>query len=221
MRVLVLFCGQGAVEAEILTRNPTAEITSLDWDPKSAATHITDIKEFVQTDLFLLSPGYFDIMWASPPNSESSREENIPIQNLEQTDELAAATLACLLWLKPKYWFIENPAGMLRWRPLMRPLSPYLQQVSYCKYGGHARKDTCIWTNSDTGNLEQCRRESYCDQKQSTGRHGTKTQGDSSRGMPSSGAKKSVPHIPQQLLQRLLEGLPEESSGQGYGPQRQ
>jgi hypothetical protein len=44
---------------------------------------------------------------------------------------MVASALACLIWLKPRYWFIENPVGMLKDRALMIPFEPYLQKVSY------------------------------------------------------------------------------------------
>jgi hypothetical protein len=62
---------------------------------------------------------------------------------------MVASALACLIWLRPSYWFIENPVlGMLKDRPLMIPFEPYLQKVSYCQYDEPVRKDTCIWTNA-------------------------------------------------------------------------
>ena len=41
--------------------------------------------------------------------------------------------------------FIENPLGMLRCRPFMKPLAGALQVVDYCTYGFLWQKSTCIW----------------------------------------------------------------------------
>jgi hypothetical protein len=69
LRVLVLFSGSGSVESAIRTLYPNnvVDIVSVDSDPKSAATLVTDINEFVREQLFTWRPGHFDILWASPP----------------------------------------------------------------------------------------------------------------------------------------------------------
>lgn len=48
--------------------------------------------------------------------------------------------------LKPKYWFIENPVGMLRKQYFMKELPR--KTVTYCQYGKRYRKATDIWTNA-------------------------------------------------------------------------
>jgi len=150
LRVLVLFSGSGSVEKAIRVLYPdvTIHIVAVDLSPTSSATHIVNIREFARTTVFDWDPGYFDILWASPPCTEYSRAKSVGHRELDMADTLIAATLACLIWLKPRYWFVENPVGMLATRPLMLPFQPYLRYVSYCRYGEPVRKDTCIWTNA-------------------------------------------------------------------------
>ena len=46
---------------------------------------------------------------------------------------------------KPKYWFIENPRGVLRKLPIMQGLTRHT--ITYCQYGDDRMKPTDIWTN--------------------------------------------------------------------------
>jgi hypothetical protein len=206
LRVIVLFSGGGSVEKAIraLYPNNRLDIVAVDSCAKSSATIQTDIREFVQTQLFDWNPGYFDILWASPPCTEYSRAKSVGMRNLEEADTLVAAALACLIWLKPRYWFIENPAGMLADRPLMLPFEAYLHRVSYCRYGEDVRKDTCIWTNAPVKNLLICRKGSMCPTKENYGHHMRTAQAGPSNQVPGSGAAKNVYHIPEPLLDKLL-----------------
>jgi site-specific DNA-cytosine methylase len=202
----VLFSGSGSVESAIQTLYPNnvLEIVSIDCDPKSAATIVADIRDFVRGELFTWQPGYFDVFWASPPCTQYSQAKSVGERDLDSADALVASALACLLYLKPRYWFIENPRGMLPSRPLMLPFQPYLHYVSYCHYGEPVRKDTCVWTNAPVGKLRLCRKGSLCFTKQSTGCHAQTAQAGPSRLVPGSGGAKNVYHIPQPLLRDLV-----------------
>jgi len=170
---MVLFSGGGSVEKAIhaLYPNNRLEIVAVDSCPKSSATIVADINEFVRTKLFDWDPGYFDILWASPPCTEYSYAKSVGERDLDKADQMVASALACLIWLKPRYWFIENPVGMLKDRALMIPFEPYLQNVSYCQYNELVRKDTCIWTNAPLKNFLICRKGSMCPTKEKFGRH--------------------------------------------------
>jgi hypothetical protein len=212
LHVMVLFSGTGSVESAIQTLYPNnrVDIVSVDSDPNSAATITTDIREFARNQLFTWETGFFDIIWASPPCTQYSRAKSIGERDLEGADTLVAATLACLLYLKPRYWFIENPLGMLPTRPLMLPFEPYLHRVSYCHYGEPFRKDTCIWTNAPIVNLRLCRKGTWCLAKRTQGIHARTAQSGPSSGstqqdqVPGSGSAKNVHHIPKLLLKDLV-----------------
>lgn len=69
-----------------------------------------------------------DILWASPPCQGFSVAVIGRNWNRDYTPKTSSAQLAMLLakktielikGIKPKYWFIENPRGMLRKMPFM------------------------------------------------------------------------------------------------------
>lgn len=102
-----------------------------------------------------------DFLWASPPCEGFSVAVIGRNWNYDQTPktdsaklgmELVLKTLSLIRELRPKYWFIENPRGMLR---KMRFMDEFLKEmngvrhtVTYCQYGDTRMKPTDIWTNA-------------------------------------------------------------------------
>lgn len=70
------------------------------------------------------------------PKSDSSR----------LSVELARRTLELIRQAQPKWWFIENPRGLLRKMPFMEGLTRHT--ITYCQYGDDRMKPTDIWTNA-------------------------------------------------------------------------
>ena len=207
-RALVLFSGSGSVEQALRHLHPDIQIVSLDNDPKSAATRIVDIREFVRAEMFQYPPGYFDLVWASPPCTEYSRAMTTRPRELAGADRLVSSALACLVYLRPRFWFVENPDGHLRTRPLMLPYEPYLHPVSYCHYGTLYRKHTCIWTNAPGVHLLRCTVRTPCQHLQARGHHPCTAQAGPTDKVPGSGLGKRVYAIPPGLLQQLFSTLP-------------
>ena len=54
-------------------------------------------------------------------------------------------TIEIINKLKPAYWFIENPRGVLRKMAFMDSFNR--KTVTYCQYGDSRMKPTDIWTN--------------------------------------------------------------------------
>jgi site-specific DNA-cytosine methylase len=171
MKVLELFSGTGSVGK--ICKEKGWEVVSLDLKGADINTNILDwdYKQFAE--------GHFDIIWASPPcdtfsqlrqswigrklkchNGEVCSLEllqkdinNIGLPILRRTEEI-------IDYLKPNYYFIENPQTGRMKEYITRPF----YDVDYCKYidWGY-QKRTRIWTNlvgfepklcrNDCGNL--------------------------------------------------------------------
>ncbi|KAK3278331.1 hypothetical protein CYMTET_13719 [Cymbomonas tetramitiformis] len=136
-RILVLFSGTGSVEREFLNCFPTASVVTLDSEHIWHPTHVQDI---LQWDYKQYPPGFFDVVWASPPCRQYSQARTTGgPPDLPQADKIVRRTLQIIDYLEPKHWFMENPRGRfpnaLRLRPMMRQLPPPLV-CTYCMYDG-------------------------------------------------------------------------------------
>lgn len=111
-------------------------------------------------DILEYMPNCVDIIWASPPCQGFSvavigrnwnKDYTPKTDSAKLAMKLAMRTIEIIEIIKPKYWFIENPRGMLRKMPFMEQF--LLRQggvrntISYCQYGDTRQKPTDIWTN--------------------------------------------------------------------------
>jgi site-specific DNA-cytosine methylase len=101
-----------------------------------------------------------DVIWASPPcttysiagcyhhwNSPDSEGNRTPKSEAAKIGlDILRKTISLIDELKPKYWFIENPRGLMRKMSEMKELP--MHTVTYCQYGDNRMKPTDIWTNS-------------------------------------------------------------------------
>jgi len=105
-----------------------------------------------------------DLLWASPPcqgfsvaaighNWTGGNGAYIPKSDSARLSiELAKKTIDIIRQSKPKWWFIENPRGLLRKMPFMQEFLDEMggvqRTISYCQYGDTRMKPTDIWTNA-------------------------------------------------------------------------
>jgi len=179
----------------------------LDYEARFKPTFCTDIADFDVNNLSL-SQGGIDVIWASPDCTTFSVAaishnweylHDIPFPKRSQAVKGFSNILHVLRiiqQLKPKYWFIENPMGMLRSMPWMKSLPR--KEVTYCSYGDIRMKPTDIWTNCShwtprpkchNGNKD-CHHE-RAPRGSSTGTQGLKNAEERSR-------------IPQQLCEEIV-----------------
>jgi len=150
MKVLELFSGSGILSKTFKERGH--KTFKVDNNKK--------LKPDLCVDILELNPLYldwYDVIWASPPCTTFSvasisthwtggKEAYIP-----KTDECKKGidrvkkTLEIIRYLKPKYWFIENPIGVLRKMDFM---PDHKVTVTYCQYGDSRMKPTDIWNNA-------------------------------------------------------------------------
>jgi hypothetical protein len=149
MNVLELFAGSRSVgkQAEKLGMN----VFSSDLIEFEGINYAASIFDFDVSKV----PFQPDIIWASPPCtafSVAAIGRNWNHDKTPKTDgarlgiQLVEKTIEVIKHFNPKYFFIENPRGMLRKMPIMEQFDR--KTVTYCKYGDDRMKPTDIWTNS-------------------------------------------------------------------------
>jgi hypothetical protein len=143
MRLLELFCGTKSVSKVFIRGGATA--LTVDFDPQFNPDICADI-------LTLNFREKFDVIWASPPCTTFSVasigrhwKHGNPSDEAVIGNRILAKTMEIINLVRPKYWFIENPRGMMRTLPIMDSLPK--KTVTYCQYGDTRMKPTDIWTN--------------------------------------------------------------------------
>lgn len=153
MKVLELFAGSRSIGK--MADRMKWECFSSDINAFDGIDYVVDILDF---DVGRV-PFKPDIIWASPPCTSFSvasigrhwymDERGNPQARTESAEfgkQLVMKTIEVINHFDPKFWFIENPRGMLRKMDFMRNLMR--TSVSYCQYGDDRMKPTDIWTNN-------------------------------------------------------------------------
>lgn len=122
------------------------------------------------------SLNHFDILWASPPctgfsvasiGKAWSKDKTPKSTTAKEGLELLRKTVELIAQSKPKYWFIENPRGMMR-VVIDKIFAEYgikdykRATVTYCQYGDTRMKPTDIWTNLNGWNGKCCKNGASC-----------------------------------------------------------
>ena len=153
MKVLELFAGSRSIGKA--GEELGFQVFSTDIESFEKVDYIVDILDFDCSKV----PFKPDIIWASPPCKGFSvaslghhwtggKGAYIPkTETAKLGIEIAKKTLEIIDYFKPKFFFIENPRGVLRKMPFMKTL-PLRNTVTYCQYGDDRMKPTDIWTNS-------------------------------------------------------------------------
>lgn len=151
MNTIELFCGTKSFSKVAAERGHST--FTVDNDPQFEPDKCASVRDFAPSDF--LEPK-LDILWASPPCTCFSvasigkhwgggfRRYKPRTQGARDAQRLVRHTL----WLThaAKWWFIENPRGVLRKLSFMQDL-PRRVTVTYCQYGDTRMKPTDIWTN--------------------------------------------------------------------------
>ena len=161
MKVLELFKGSGSI-TKYYENNNDVEVISLDILKKYNPTIVCDIMKF---DYKQFDIGYFDIIWASPECKIYSNLQYTHIgRKWKSKEELYEAqkkdsiyinkTIEIIDYLKPKYYFIENPKYSSIWNFIEN--ENFIKNfiiVDYCAFGYNYKKPTKILTNKKLENV--------------------------------------------------------------------
>jgi site-specific DNA-cytosine methylase len=151
MKMLELFSGSKVMSSTF--KEHGWEVFTVDYDQElepDLAININNLAAEKITELF----GHPDVIWSSPPcecfsiaNHYRCWTPKRKPRNNKVIDamRLHQHALEIIKELSPKYYFVENPRGMLRKMPWMKPYQRYT--VTYCQYGHTIQKPTDIWTN--------------------------------------------------------------------------
>ena len=159
-RLLELFCGGKSV-GRVATKLGY-DVVSVDVLERFKPSICCDILDF---DFHRYPIGYFSYIHASPPCTEFSRAKTVGVRKIEEATKLVKRALDIIDYLKPTYWLLENPRGLLRVQPCMAPYAQFLTEVSYCKYGFTYRKNTDLWTNIPYQPRSLCLKGAYCNDR--------------------------------------------------------
>jgi len=180
-------------------------------------TYTTDIKQFGDinnvSDIFDFDYKNLDfqpdIIWASPPCTTFSvascgKHWTAPDENglrYPKTNEaevglkILEKTIEIMHYLNPKYYFIENPRGLMRKMLLVQPFDRYT--VSYCQYGDTRMKPTDIWTNLEF-DAKLCKNGATCHEAAPRGsRTGT-------QGLKNNHERSKIPYL---LCREIIETI--------------
>lgn len=156
MKILELFSGTQSISNVFRESGWETYTVELDPDFKDITDRVMDVRNLTSEQV-LAEFGQPDVIWASPPCTAFSvasighhwggghRVYEPKTEMARLSKELVQHTVKLIEELQPKYWFIENPRGVLRKMPFMQELPRYT--VWYCQYGDMRAKPTDLWTN--------------------------------------------------------------------------
>jgi site-specific DNA-cytosine methylase len=153
MKLLELFAGSRSIGKQAEKLN--FDVFSTDINNFDKIDYVIDILKF-DFDKIPFKP---DIIWASPPCTGFSvaalghhwtggKNAYIPKTDTAKIGiEIAKKTIEIIKFYNPKFYFIENPRGLLRKMEFMQDFKRHT--ITYCQYGDTRMKPTDIWTNSN------------------------------------------------------------------------
>ena len=150
MIVLELFAGSRSIGKAAEADGHT--VISLDIKQFGNIDMVGDILEIPTQTFKDLKP---DVIWASPPcttfsvasiGTHWSKHKRPKTKEALKGLDILRKTIKIIKECKPKYWYIENPRGMMRKMPEMLGLPR--NTVWYCTYGDRRAKPTDIWSNN-------------------------------------------------------------------------
>jgi site-specific DNA-cytosine methylase len=206
MKILELFSGTQSISK--VFRAHGWESYTVEYDPYFGAItdYVGDVRD-ITAEFILKEFGKPDVIWASPPcwsfsvasiqyHWKGGKQAYVPKSDSAYVSrQLVNHTLKLIRELQPKYWFIENPRGVLRKMPFMQEINQYRHTVTYCQYGDFRQKATDLWTNHPSPNFKPaCKNGDSCHEAAPRG---------SKRGTQSITDSKAAAVIPRKLCEHI------------------
>tara|TARA_R100001443_G_scaffold3945_1_gene11872 strand:- start:1290 stop:1898 length:609 start_codon:yes stop_codon:yes gene_type:complete len=150
MKVLELFAGSRSFSK--VAEQMEMETFTTDYKDFERIDYVCDILDFDINKI----PFKPDIIWASPPcttfsiascSTHWTKDKKPKTEKCLKGILMIKKTLSIIQYLKPKYYYIENPRGLLRKMSFMQNVG-IRNTVTYCQYGDSRMKPTDIWTNN-------------------------------------------------------------------------
>lgn len=154
MKTLELFCGTKSFSKVAASQGHTT--FTVDDDARHAPHLLADVSALTARSL----PSAPDFFWASPPCQCFSvlsiarywNKDGTPKPEVYDAIALVAKALSLARDTNSRWWFIENPRGMLRtiesFEREVCALGGIRRTITYCQYGDTRQKPTDIWTNA-------------------------------------------------------------------------
>ena len=224
MKVLELFAGSRSfskVAEEMGMETFTTDYKA--FDKIDLVIDILDLdNDLLMENLFEKGMDNIDCVWASPPCTYFSVASIGHHWNKDHTPKTPEAilgvkivqkTLDIIDFLKPDFFFIENPRGKLRKLEVVKGIQR--TTVCYCQYGENRMKPTDIWSNfifeentllSDDNRLQGWKPRKMCSNGNINCHHQPAPRGSQTgtQGIKGNYLRSIVPH---QLCQEILQSL--------------
>lgn len=143
MKILDLFAGRGGFSRAFRERGH--EVYTVDLDLVFQPTVVADVRDLRWPVLDL--PAEIDAILASPPCQKFSVaaigrywKDGVPQPEVVEAIGLVATTLRLIAEIRPRFWVMENPTGMLR-----NVIGPPRERVFLCAFGAKWKKPTDLW----------------------------------------------------------------------------
>ena len=207
MKILELFSGTESFSK--VARERGHECFTVDNDNSFKPDLCKDIMDLKIEDI----PFKPDVIWASPPCTTFSvssighywKDGEPKNDKCINGIMIVCKTLALIKALKPKYWFLENPRGMLRKQWFMKGLDR--RTLTYCQYGDSRQKPTDIWTNIGLIWISKqvCSPGDSCHESQPRGYEAKKNSGAIGKGTQGMKDAKERAQIPKELCLDIIK----------------
>ena len=216
MKVLELFAG--SLSFSKVAEEMGMETFTSDFKAFDNIDYVVDILDFDINKI----PFRPHIIWASPPCTYFSvasighhwnKDHSPKTEQAKHGVKIVQKTLDIIEFLKPDFFFIENPRGKLRKLEVIKHIPR--TTVCYCQYGEDRMKPTDIWSNfifeentllSDDNRLQGWKPRKMCFNGNINCHHQPAPRGSQTgtQGIKGNYLRSIVPH---QLCQEILQSL--------------